>query len=102
MIERIKLYLLRAIRIVIKGELKVFVRVDSVLHGKLLLGKNIIVTGASSGIGYEIVKKCLLKSGNVLCVACTESYSHSNNRCKRAFRSEEVAKKILFLLGNAS
>ena len=66
MIERIKLYLLRAIRIVIKGELKVFVRVDSVLHGKLLLGKNIIVTG-------EIVKKCLLKSGNVLCVACTES-----------------------------
>ena len=70
MIERIKLYLLRAIRIVIKGELKVFVRVDSVLHGKLLLGKNIIVTGASSG--YEIVKKCLLKSGNVLCVACTE------------------------------
>lgn len=55
MIERIKLYLLRAIRIVIKGELKVFVRVDSVLHGKLLLGKNIIVTGASSGIGYEIV-----------------------------------------------
>ena len=73
MIERTKLYLLRAIRIVIKGELKVFVRVDSVLHGKLLLGKNIIVTGASSGIGYEIVKKCLLKSGNVLCVACTES-----------------------------
>lgn len=72
MIKRIKLYLSRAIRFVLKGEPQVFVRVDSVLQGRLMLGKNIIVTGASSGIGYEIAKKCLLEGGNVLCVARTE------------------------------
>lgn len=49
MISRIKLYLSRAVRFVISGEPKVFVRVDSVQQGKLLFGKNIIITGASSG-----------------------------------------------------
>ena len=72
MISRIKLYLSRAVRFVISGEPKVFVRVDSVQQGKLLFGKNIIITGASSGIGYEIAKKCLLEGGNVLCVARNE------------------------------
>jgi len=69
MIRRIKRYLFRLIRFVSKGEPKVFVRVDSIMQGNLLLDKNIVITGASSGIGYEIAKKCLLEGGNVLCIA---------------------------------
>lgn len=69
MIKKIKGYLWRLIRFVAKGEPKVFVRVDSVTQGNLLLGKNIVITGASSGIGYEIAKKCLLEGSNVLCIA---------------------------------
>lgn len=69
MIRKIKSYIFRLIRFVVSGEPKVFVRVDSVSHGQLLQGKNIVITGASSGIGYEIVKKCLIEGGNVLCIA---------------------------------
>lgn len=42
---RIKAYLYRAVRYVLKGEPQVFVKVDSVLKGDLLEGKNIIITG---------------------------------------------------------
>ena len=69
MIKRIKTYLYRAVRFVLKGEPQVYVRVDSVTKGNLLKGKNIIITGASSGIGYETAKKCLLEDGNILCIA---------------------------------
>lgn len=72
MLTRIKNYLHRAVYYVIKGEPQVFVKVDSVLKGHLLEGKNIIITGASSGIGYETAKKCLLEGGNVLCIARNE------------------------------
>lgn len=69
MIKKIKIYLSRLIRFVLKGEPKVFVKVDYVTQGNLLKGKNIVITGASSGIGYETAKKCLLEGGNVLCIA---------------------------------
>ncbi len=72
MLTRIKMYLHRAVRYVVKGEPQVFVKVDSVFKGHLLEGKNIIITGASSGIGYETAKKCLLEGGNVLCIARNE------------------------------
>ncbi|GHV70003.1 3-oxoacyl-ACP reductase [Spirochaetia bacterium] len=62
-------YIKRMFRFVIKGESKTYVRIDSVKQGDLLLNKNIVITGASSGIGYAIARKCLLENGNVLCVA---------------------------------
>jgi 3-oxoacyl-[acyl-carrier protein] reductase len=68
-IKKLKKYLFRLIRFVAKGEPEVFVRIDSVIQGNLLLDKNIVITGASSGIGYETAKKCLLEGGNVLCVS---------------------------------
>lgn len=73
MLGRIKLYLSRAVRFIIKGEPQVFVRVDSVTKGDLLKGKHIIITGASSGIGYETAKKCLLEGASILCVARNEA-----------------------------
>lgn len=73
MLGRIKLYLSRAVRFIIKGEPQVLVRVDSVTKGDLLKGKHIIITGASSGIGYETAKKCLLEGASILCVARNEA-----------------------------
>lgn len=72
MIRKIKTYISRGVRFVTKGEPQVFVRVDSVVKGDLLKGKNIVITGASSGIGYETAKKCLLEGANVLCIARDE------------------------------
>jgi 3-oxoacyl-[acyl-carrier protein] reductase len=66
---KIKDYFARMIRFVIKGEPKIYVRVDSVRKGDLLSGKNVVITGASSGIGYAIAKKCLQENATVLCVA---------------------------------
>lgn len=72
MLRKIKKYLSRCLRFVVSGQPKVFVRVDSVTTGSLLAGKNVIVTGASSGIGYEIAKKCIQEGAYVLCVARDE------------------------------
>ena len=87
----IKKYLSRAVHYVLKGEPQIFVRVDSVVKGNLLEGKNIIITGASSGIGYETAKKCLLEGGNVLCVAQNEEkLTKAVDNLKRETKSEKI------------
>jgi 3-oxoacyl-[acyl-carrier protein] reductase len=73
MMQKLKKYMQRMVRFIIKGEPQTYVRVESIRHGDLLFGKNIVITGASSGIGYEVAKKCLSENGNVLCVARNES-----------------------------
>jgi 3-oxoacyl-[acyl-carrier protein] reductase len=40
-----------------------------VLQSELLKGRNIIITGGSSGIGFEIAKACILNGANILLVS---------------------------------
>lgn len=82
------------IQFVLKGEPQIFVRVDSVKQGDLLLNKNIVITGASSGIGYAIAKKCLLENANVLCVARNED---KLMKAVEALKTETKSYKINYL-----
>ena len=43
-----------------------YLKINQINKNKLLQGKNIIITGGSSGIGYEIAKKIIDLGGNVL------------------------------------
>lgn len=92
--RRVKTYVQRVIHFVTKGEAQVFVRVDSIVKGDLLKNKNIIITGASSGIGYETAKKCLLEGGNVLCIA--RNMDKLNNAVSR-LKEETMSEKVHFL-----
>ena len=42
------------------------VNISYPLHGEVLQGKNVLITGGSSGIGLAIAKKCVLCGANVL------------------------------------
>lgn len=58
----------RAVRYVIKGipEYYVTVNVKESAPTEQLLGKNIIVTGAGSGLGYYIAKRCIAEGARVV------------------------------------
>lgn len=57
-----KNFLKRSIKYIFKGipENKTYVNITSCTEINLYAGKNILITGGSSGIGYAIAQKCLL------------------------------------------
>lgn len=64
----IKTYLSRMARYIVQGipEYHVTVEVKESIPTHQLEGRNIIVTGASRGLGYYIAKRCLAEGANVL------------------------------------
>ena len=61
-------YIKRVLRWIIKGipNVTVDVNISSVNNANLLKGKNVLVTGSSTGIGFEIAKKCIQNGAKVL------------------------------------
>ena len=61
-------YLKRLARYVIKGipEYHITVEVKESIPNHQLDGKNIVITGAGSGLGYYIAKRCIAEGANVL------------------------------------
>lgn len=64
----IRTYLKRMVRYVMKGipEYYINVEVKESVPSHQLEGKNIIVTGAGSGLGYYIAKRCIAEGAKVL------------------------------------
>lgn len=62
------IYLKRIAQYVVKGipEYQITVEVKESVPSHQLEGKNIIVTGAGSGLGYYIAKRCIAEGANVL------------------------------------
>ena len=62
------IYLKRMARYVVKGipEYQITVEVKESVPSHQLEGKNIIVTGAGSGLGYYIAKRCIAEGAKVL------------------------------------
>ncbi len=57
----------RSIKYIFKGipENKTYVNITSCTENNLYAGKNILITGGSSGIGYAVAQKCLSGGGSV-------------------------------------
>lgn len=92
------LYLKRMIRYVIKGmpEYHITVDVKETMPNHQLEGKNIIVTGAGSGLGYYIAKRCIAEGAKVLITGRNENKlkkaaSELGNDCRwKVFDSSDV------------
>lgn len=77
-LRKLKSLLLRTF-ITFKSILKVIkhgnystVNISQINYGSLLKGKNILITGGSTGIGYSIAQKCILEGVNVIITGRSE------------------------------
>ncbi len=86
------------------------INITPINHGEVLKGKNILITGGSSGIGYSIARKCLDEGANVIITGrnekkLKEAESLLNNKClkiltwdiskiSQANESLEIAEKL--------
>lgn len=91
-------YIKNTLYFFLKGGFKnggvVYVRPVFTKEEKLFLGKNVVVTGGSSGIGYAIAKKLVSSGAKVLITGRNEE------KLKKA--SEEIGENCLYLRHNIS
>ena len=57
-----------------------YLEINQIHSEKLLDGKNVVITGGTSGIGYEIAKKCLDLGAKVLITGRERRRNHDRIR----------------------
>ncbi len=64
----------RAFRFIIRGVPieNIYVNVDQITHGNILLNRNILITGGGHGIGRDIAAKCVSEGANVIIIGRNE------------------------------
>lgn len=69
---KIHKYFKNLIKFISKGGIKqggvMYAKIGQIQYGKILEGKNILITGGSTGIGFEIAKKCINEGANVIII----------------------------------
>ena len=84
-----KQFFKRLIKFLVYGipQNNVSVTVNKVIHGKTLSGRNILVTGGSSGIGFAIAKRCAEEGANIIIVGRNEKRLKNAASCISGCRS---------------
>ena len=64
----------RAFRFIIRGVPieNIYVNVDQITHGNILLNRNILITGGGHGRGRDIAAKCVSEGANVIIIGRNE------------------------------
>lgn len=93
MIKRLKVAILRFLRYITKGVpvINVYAQIVTIPHNDLLEGRVALITGGTSGIGYEIAKK-YLESGCTVIITGRDS-SRLNTACEK-LKVESSSDKI--------
>lgn len=64
----VKKYIKRVFKYIIKGvpNVNVTANIGQNIHGSILKGKKIIITGGGRGLGYDMAKRCIMEGAEVL------------------------------------